>query len=198
MEEAICRAEQRLFLNEWLKHPTQLGTLAPVTVKFADALAKLIPNPKNAKIVEIGAGTGRITRALLRAGVQPQNLVTVELSARLCDFLRQCWSHSPEQSPIIIEGDAKNLPNIIPPEFVGNTTTVVSAIPFRYIPPIVRTHIIEAAGHVLTNNGHILHVTYNPACPMPALQNWSSYKRLALWWNLPPAFVFEFKQSHSL
>lgn len=188
----ICREERRIFLNEWRQNPTQLGTLAPVTVKFADALAALIPNPSEAKIVEIGAGTGRITRALLRAGVQPHNLVAVELNHHLCRFLQQCWKNTPDKSPTIIEGNAIDLPNIIPAEFVGTTTTVVCAIPFRYLQPVVRSHIIEAAGKVLAPGASMLHVTYHPCSPMPDMAGWSARKRLALWWNLPPAFVFEF------
>lgn len=193
VEKAICRAERHIFLDEWRKHPTQLGTLAPVTVRFADAVSALIPSPDCAKIVEIGAGTGRITRALLRAGVNPKNLVAVELSSRLCDFLRQCWNHDSSESPTIVEGNAVDLPNIIPCGFVGHTTTVVSAIPFRYIGPNVRSQIIKAAGKILAPGGSMLHVTYHPRCPMPSMDEWGSQKRLAMWWNVPPAFVFEFK-----
>lgn len=191
----ICRAERRIFLDEWRRHPTQLGTLAPVTVKFADAVSALVPKPSQAKVVEIGAGTGRITRSLLRAGILPQNLVAVELSSRLCEFLHQCWGRTPDQSPIVVEGNAIDLPSIIPQDFVGHTTTVVSAIPFRYISPAVRSQIIEAVGKVLSPGGSMLHVTYHPCCPMPDVDGWRSQKRLAMWWNVPPAFVFEFKPS---
>lgn len=190
-EKIICREERRVFFNEWRQHPTQLGTLAPITVKLADTTAALIPNPAQAKVVEIGAGTGRLSRAILRAGVQPHNLVVVELNSRLCQFLHQCWRHA-KNAPHVVEGNAIHLKDIIPADFVGQTTTVVSAIPFRYLTADIRGQIMNAAGSVLQPGGSMLHVTYHPACPAPVELGWQSRRRAALWWNLPPAFVFEF------
>lgn len=189
VEDAICRAERRLFLSEWRRHPAQLGTLAPISKRLADAAAGLIQNPQEARVVEIGAGTGRLTRSILRAGVKPKNLVAVELNGKLCEFLRDSLNNTIE----VIEGDACKLKSIIPESFVGTTTTVVSAIPFRYISDAVRTNIIQAAGSVMKQGAEMLHVTYHPLSPMPDLADWVSERKVALWWNLPPAFVFSFK-----
>ena len=57
-------------------------------------------------VVEIGAGAGALTRALLREGAQ--RIVAIESDARLAGFLRQ-WSEGLDEKVMleIIEGDAR-------------------------------------------------------------------------------------------
>eukprot|EP01037_Dinobryon_pediforme_P014869 gene14869-15006_t len=145
-----------------------MGTLAPITPRLAKLVASLVSNPSDL-IVEIGAGTGRLTRALLAEGVKPKNLALVELDPEFCVFLKETLKDAPEcknSMPHIIEGDATKLPEIIPESFKGKVSTVVSAIPFMYLPTIVREQIVKSSFDVLKPTGSILHVTYNPKSPL--------------------------------
>jgi phosphatidylethanolamine/phosphatidyl-N-methylethanolamine N-methyltransferase len=76
-EIILRRRENTLFFKRWIKHPFQMGTLAPITPRLAKLVASLVSNPSDL-IVEIGAGTGRLTRALLAEGVKPKNLAFEE------------------------------------------------------------------------------------------------------------------------
>ena len=190
-EAQIRRAENRLFFRRWLKNPRQLGTLAPISVKLSMLAAKeaLSQYKPGTPVVEIGAGTGRLTRALLHCGVLPQDLTVVELDRQMCAFLRKSIPHIH-----VIEGDATHLPDLISPEICEKVGVVVSAIPLMYLNEKLRKSLINAAFSILKPEAKVVHVTYNPKSP---LTFWSSVKQnrvAATWFNFPPGFVWQFQQ----
>jgi phosphatidylethanolamine/phosphatidyl-N-methylethanolamine N-methyltransferase len=198
LEKKIKRKENFLFFRRWIKHPLQLGTLAPITANLANLAASSVSNPKGT-YVEIGAGTGRLSRALLYQGVKPENLALVDLDKFFCDFLRQTLPSilkSEEKMPHIIEGDAAHLPSILPSHFVGNVDIVFSVIPLMYIPPTARQTIIEAAFKVLKPGGSIIHITYNPRSPLDFMRNLNQRRYGQVWLNLPPGFVWRYQQTN--
>ena len=144
---SLRKRENRLFFKQWIKHPGRLGTLAPISVQFAKTVAAELTTPDEL-IVEIGAGTGRLTRALLEGGVNPEKLAAVELDGSLASFLRQTLPGLYDEqttAPHIIEGDATYLDTLIPAKWVGKVDTVVSVIPLMYLPKEQRLAIIDAA-----------------------------------------------------
>lgn len=190
-EGQIRRAENRLFFRRWLKNPRQLGTLAPISVKLSMLAAKeAVSHYKpGTPVVEIGAGTGRLTRALLRQGVQPQDLTVVELDSEMCAFLRASIPHIH-----VIEGDANHLADLVAPEICEKVGVVVSAIPLMYLDEKLRKSLISAAFSILRPEAKIVHVTYNPGSP---LRFWRSIKQsrvASTWFNVPPGFVWQFQQ----
>lgn len=194
-EIILRRRENTLFFKRWIKHPFQMGTLAPITPRLAKLVANLVSNPSDL-IVEIGAGTGRLTRALLAEGVKPKNLALVELDPEFCVFLKETLKDAPEcknSMPHIIEGDATKLPEIIPESFKGKVSTVVSAIPFMYLPTIVREQIVKSSFDVLKPTGSILHVTYNPKSPLAFKKDLKQECLGKLWLNFPPGFVWKYQ-----
>jgi phosphatidylethanolamine/phosphatidyl-N-methylethanolamine N-methyltransferase len=194
LEKKIRRKENLLFFRRWIKHPLQLGTLAPITINLANLAASSVSNPDGI-YVEIGAGTGRLSRALLHQGIKPENLALVELDKFFCDFLRQTLPSilkPGEKTPHIIEGDAAHLLSILPSHFVGKVDIVFSVIPFMYISPIARQAIIEAAFKVLKPGGSIIHITYSPRSPLDFMKNLDQRRYGQIWLNLPPGFVWHY------
>lgn len=184
--------ENRLFFKRWLRHPFQLGTLAPISQKFASYAASLLPHTKG-PIVEVGAGTGRLTRALLQHGVQPQELAAIELDSTLCDFLRQTIPQIH-----VIEADARYIAELIPSEWVGEVSTIVSVIPFMYLSMDARLEIVSSCFQVMAERGTFLQVTYSARSPLKGVTTLLGKKLLAkrvgrLLWNLPPGFVWQYQ-----
>jgi phosphatidylethanolamine/phosphatidyl-N-methylethanolamine N-methyltransferase len=189
-EAQIRRAENLLFFRRWIKNPRQLGTLAPISLKLATLAAKaaISSYKPGTPIIEIGAGTGRLTRALLKEGVHPQDLTVVELDSQMCDFLRQTLPHIH-----VIEGDACHLGTLIPAEYVGKVCVIVSAIPLMYLKEEMRRSIIKAAFAVLKPEAEIIHVTYNNKSPLRFWQDIQQSRAAATWFNIPPGFVWRFQ-----
>ena len=202
--------ENKLFFKQWIKHPGRLGTVAPISVRLAHAAAKQVSQDQASQdgdhgyVVEIGAGTGRLTRALLERGIKSTRLAVVELDTTLCAFLKDTLPAVCPTSgaPLVIEGDATYLSDLIPATWVGNVETVVSAIPLMYLSEDIRTAIIEAAFRVLKPGGKLLHVTYNPKSPLAFSRAYNQERVVGLWVNLPPGFVWSYTkiediQTHS-
>ena len=118
------RDENLLFLRQLMKNPKSLGALFPSSNMLANFITSHVDLVADYLIVEIGAGTGRFTQALLRAGVTPDKLVIVELDPAMCVFLRKNFPNV-----MVVEGDAKDLKNLLPAQIVGSVTTIISGIP---------------------------------------------------------------------
>ena len=190
-EAQIRRAENWLFFRRWLKNPRQLGTLAPISVKLSRLAAKeaLSQYTPGMPVVEIGAGTGRLTRALLNCGVRPEDLTVVELDGEMCDFLRKSI---PDIH--VIEGDATHLNSLIPSQICEKVGVVVSAIPLMYLNEPLRQSLIKAAFSVLRPQAKIVHVTYNPKSPLNFWKTIKQSRVAAAWFNFPPGFVWQFQE----
>lgn len=190
-EAQIRRAENWLFFRRWLKNPRQLGTLAPISVKLSRLAAKeaLSQYTPGTPVVEIGAGTGRLTRALLNCGVRAQDLTVVELDGEMCDFLRKSI---PDIH--VIEGDATHLSDLISPQIFQKVAVVVSAIPLMYLNEPLRQSLIKAAFSVLRPQAKIIHVTYNPKSPLNFWKTIKQNRVAAAWFNLPPGFIWQFQE----
>lgn len=183
----LVKSEQNLFFRRWLKAPKQLGTLAPISQRLADKATCLVQNAATAKVVEIGAGTGRLTRTLLQAGVRDENLTAVELDAEFCNFLKNSL---PQVK--VIEGDAGQLPHLLGAQAVGTVDYVFSVIPLMYLEQRLRDHIVNQALAVLKPGGKLYHVCYSPFSPMGKNKLIKSKRVFSLWLNIPPGFVWEF------
>jgi phosphatidylethanolamine/phosphatidyl-N-methylethanolamine N-methyltransferase len=196
INKSLEQSENKIFFKQWLRSPGKLGTFAPISLKLAYCAAAQIDTSSNPLVVEIGAGTGRLSRALLAKGVNPSRLAMVELDAKLSDFLKSSMSESYQGhvSANIINGDARDLKNLIPSDWVGKVDYVVSAVPLMYMSEELREQIIQSALDVLHPlHGNILHVTYSPISPLRFMESELLAKRVvSLWGNMPPGFVWKF------
>ncbi len=202
INKSIATAESKLFFKQWLKSPLQLGSFAPISMKLARLAAHQLTITKDTKIVEIGAGTGRLTHAMLAKGVNITKLAMVELDPVMCGFLRHSLQqlYSLKSELKVIEGDADALAKIIPSSWVGKVDYVVSAIPLFNLDESARKRIISAALEVLNPvTGSIIHVSYSPASPIKFMEGEILQKRaVSLWGNVPPGFVWRFTQKRYL
>lgn len=192
-ESRIKREESKLFFSQWIKHPARLGTVAPISEKLANLAASFIE--PHERVLEIGAGTGRLTRSLLKRNINIDNFYALELDPNLCSFLKKSLPFVN-----VIEGNAFYLDKIIPSQLVGELDVVVSAIPLMYLKPVDRIALIQACFKVLKPKGKILHVTYNPNSPLDIDMSSANLKieskRVgAVWLNLPPGFIWQYVQN---
>lgn len=194
--KSLVTEENRLFFKQWLKSPIQLGTFAPISLKLAHLAASQLDITEKTTIVEIGAATGRLTRALLAKGVNLNKLAMVELDQAMSEFLKVSLHnlYRSNTQPKVIHGNAEVLSELIPTSWIGKVDYVVSTIPLAYMEEAMRERIIQAALDVLNpETGSILHVTYSPVSPIRFMEGELLQKRVvSLWGNMPPGFVWRF------
>jgi phospholipid N-methyltransferase len=173
-----------LFTREILRTPRTMGTGCPSSRRLAKAMASFVPLTKSKLVVELGSGTGVVTKALLQHGVAPERLVSIEQSANLADYL-----HKKYPQVRIIEGDAMQLCHLLGDDY-QQVSAVVSGLPFRVLPQAVRQGIIKQIEKVLPQNGLFIQFTYDISGKTKLLP--SQFKQVShktVWSNIPPARV---------
>ncbi|MDR2416718.1 MAG: methyltransferase domain-containing protein [Holosporales bacterium] len=179
--------EKFFFVRQWARHPLQFGAILPSSSTLCAALAQYVPTDEY--VVELGAGTGNLTRALLDQGVPPERLIAVEIDEKCCALLRKKFPHL-----TVIQGDARHLCSLLPPDIVGHVGTIVSCLPFLNFSPSVRRAIVQACTHVLVSVGQIFLLTYSPISPIPSKAYGFSKKCLKfVFSNVPPASIWRYQ-----
>jgi phosphatidylethanolamine/phosphatidyl-N-methylethanolamine N-methyltransferase len=173
------------FLKGWIRNPLAMGAFAP----SGKALAKLMAKDVGAasRVVELGAGTGTVTAALLASGVAPHNLYLVERDAQFVKILERRFPRCQ-----VVAADALDLEQ----EFGTNAAFdfVISGLPLLCFSPEKRYRVIDQALSLLKPHGRLHQFTYAGRCPVDRdlraqLRVDSSLLGIAPV-NLPPAFVY--------
>ena len=142
-------------------------------------------------VVELGAGTGNLTRMLLEAGVPEDRLLTVELDKELCSYLAETMPNIN-----VIHGNACDLTKILPKAAIGNVSTVISGMPMTNMKHDIKQKIIDSCLEVMTEEGEILQYTYRPLSPLAADKFGLSKQRVGMTFrNLPPATVWRYTRA---
>ena len=135
------RAGTALFLKRWLRRPFSVGAVVPSGRLLAQAMARATFSEmkgRDGHVIELGAGTGEVTNALLAAGIPANRLALVERDPELASFLRRHFT-----GPRIVEGDAARLPKILAEQGIGSVSAVVSSLPLLSLPAEVVRGIVE-------------------------------------------------------
>lgn len=181
-------SEVLVFLRSILDDPRRVGAVMPSSSALARQMAKHVRLRPGQVVVELGAGTGVVTKALLEAGVPRDRLFVVELDGRLADYIAQRF---PGIS--VINGDAARIGDFLPPHLVGQVSTVISSLPLRPMPPDLQRRIVDAAFAVMPEDGALIQYTYPTGSPLPAESFGLVAENLGrIWFNVPPAAVWRF------
>ena len=142
-------------------------------------------------VVELGPGTGSVTRALLATGVPEERLVLVERDRYLHEWLK-------EQFPgaNVLLSDARQLDELLPAGQAGRVSTVVSSLPLNSLPRNERDEIVRVAFRVLSGNGSLVQYSYGVPSPLPCEALGLTGQRVAFAAaNLPPATVWRYSRA---
>ena len=172
------------FVKSFLKNPKAMGAIYPSSKRLAKIMASYAVFSQNQLIVELGAGTGVITQAMLSRGIPAERIIAIESSPDLVEHFRM---HFPKIK--VIAGDASHLAELLKNE-IRPIGTIISALPLRSLSKEVTERILSAIPAVLTPHGRYIQFTYdlrNNARFYPQ-QYQLAYKKL-VWVNIPPAKV---------
>ncbi len=99
-----------LCMKRWLANPLQMGSIVPSSPALYRRVVQQIRRTGDEGVIELGAGTGVVSRALLEGGLPPERVTVVEIVPSMATHLRQMLP-----GVEVIEGDARALPSLIPP-----------------------------------------------------------------------------------
>ena len=77
-----------LFFRRWLANPLQMGSIIPSSPRLGELIARQIDRQSNSFVLELGAGTGAITRSLINSGISPGRIAVVEIVPEMANHLQ--------------------------------------------------------------------------------------------------------------
>lgn len=186
-ESALGVSNPWMFFRRWIANPLQMGSVIPSSGALCRRVVAQTRRAPDEVVLELGAGTGVISRALLAGGVPADRLVVVEIVPDMAAHLRRALP-----GVTVIEGDARELPALLSRFAHGRIGTVVCGIPLVLLPLSEQRRFIAAIEAVAPGRG-FLHYSYCATSPLPARKHRLVLRREA--WtplNFPPASVWRY------
>ena len=177
------------FYKAFFRNPRAIGAVTPSSKRLATAIASHIPSPQTGFVIELGGGTGVITKAILDQGIDEQKIIVIENSEGLAEKLSKRF---PKVKTI--HGSAAHLADLLG-ERANHVQTIVSGLPLLALPKNVTQQILEQVDNVLKPGGYYIQFTYG--LQKGILENNPHYEKVLskrVWLNTPPARIDVFKR----
>lgn len=169
-------------LAHLIKAPALTGAVAPSSQFLAKAMADAAQGAEH--IVELGAGTGPVTRVLARR-YPDATLTVVELQPALAGKLARAYPRT-----LVHAGPAAEVLDQLACD--GRPVVIVSSLPFRSMPAVVRAQTRNSILQFLRRNpgSWLVQFTYQPRAPFDGEHGFTWKRKRTVVANLPPAGVW--------
>lgn len=159
---APAGADRLLLLKLWLRAPLTIATWGPSSPAMAEAFARHVDPVAPDPVLELGAGTGPVTRAILARGLPPERLILVEKVPELCALLRRRFPGA-----TVIEGDAAEIGPQLQARGIERLALAISTLPIVWFPIAAQRAIVDACFARMGREGRFLQMTNQIASPLP-------------------------------
>lgn len=184
--------EEIRFFKGWISNTRAVGSIIPTSSITARRMAS-VADPRSAlPVLELGPGTGAITKAILEKGIAPERVVSVEFST---DF----YNHLVERFEGVhfINGDAFDLDKTLGALKDQQFDSVISAVPLLNFPMHRRVALIEDLLDRIPVGRPIVQISYGPVSPVTAMPDRYQISHLDfVVRNIPPAQLWVYRKTH--
>lgn len=188
----VRRNGKGAFLREFIRHPLQVGSVIPSSSHMERHLAATTQAAQASLIVELGAGNGGVTKALLQALPENGRLLTLEINPELHKLVQEIN----DERLLPHMGSAADLQYILNKYSLPAPDVVVSGIPFSTMNHADGSRIVEeirdalpAGGSFVAYQAHKRVAQLVQECPGLELEE---DKRE--WLNIPPMMVYRWRK----
>lgn len=141
-----------VFFQQFLKHPRQIGSITPSSHFLERRIVQIAGVASARLVVELGAGTGGTTRAILDAMGPDARLLVVEINRQFCGLLRRI-----DDPRLVVHcGSARDLRDALSQHDLREPDAVISGIPFSTIERRTGSLILETISSVLAPGGRFV------------------------------------------
>jgi phosphatidylethanolamine/phosphatidyl-N-methylethanolamine N-methyltransferase len=184
-------ADTALFFGLWLRKPLQIAAICPSSAPVGAAMARLIDPVRPGPVLELGSGTGTITRGLVAAGWPPHRIIAYERESQLLDILRR-----EIRGVTAVLGDAADLENQLRRLSIDRLAAVVSSLPIKWFSLAEQGAVLRPCFARLGRDGPFLQLTNAFSSPLPTERLGISGREAArIWRNVPPAQIWAYTSS---
>ncbi|MDP3204997.1 MAG: rRNA adenine N-6-methyltransferase family protein [Hydrogenophaga sp.] len=181
------------FALGYLRHPRRVGAIAPASKALAQAILHEVMRAAPNTLIEVGAGTGAITRALLPALAQADRFMVIERDPGFAQLLRRAFPDLEVLNHCATRLDTLDIVKHSP-------VTVVSSLPLLSMTRDEAHGCIDAMVTLIEGRPGSRLIQYTYASPhlrpfkdIPV--GWRWRRAASIWANLPPATVWTLEQA---
>lgn len=172
-----------IFLKQGIRNIRQTGSLVGSSVHLSKQMTKDINFQQPLHIVELGAGTGTMTRYILSAMNKQTSLTAFEINPVLFGKLNRLDDHR----LVKVNQNVLQLPEYVYDESVDY---IISGLPLANIRKRQKLNILDACKRVLKPGGHYIQFQYSLNDVSLLKRNFSSVKYGFTLLNIPPAVIY--------
>jgi len=182
--------DRQIFFRHWLKNPLGIAALLPSGDKVARGMAREIDLARPGAVLELGGGTGGVTRGLFDAGCPVDRLVVIE---REPDLARHLERRFPGLR--VICGDACEMARLLKAAGIDRLAGVASSLPIKWFPLGAQRAILDASFALLGPGGSFVQLTNALASPLPAAElGLESEEVLRIWAHFLPVQIWRYRR----
>jgi phospholipid N-methyltransferase len=174
------------FLKAFLKNPRRTGSIIQSSPILADKMLEKI-DFRNAKcIVELGSGSGIITKKILKKMRPDCVLLCFEIEKNLAKKLKNIK----DQRLIVICDSAEKIDIYLKKSGFRKADCIVSGLPLASLPPKTSCSILKTIYAYLPSGGQYVQFQYSLISLRQIKYLFSSVAISFVFLNFPPAFVY--------
>jgi phosphatidylethanolamine/phosphatidyl-N-methylethanolamine N-methyltransferase len=175
-----------VFFGLWLQNPLRIAAANPSGAHLADTVARHVDLSRPGPVLELGAGTGSLTRGLIRAGCPPQRIIALEREPRLAAVLRRDF-------PLmtVIEDDATRIGDHLATR-ADRLCAVVSSLPIKWFSRQQQQAVVGPCLDRLGPGGTFLQTTNAFTSPLASELGLAGSEIARVWRNLLPTQLWSY------
>ena len=183
------------FLRAFVERPFATGAIAPSSQRLAAQMVDKLCLRDAETVVEIGPGTGALTRAILEDIAPRTLLLAVELNPRFAAHLRETLPARVD----VVNGSGEHIAQYLSERGRSEADCIVSGLPWAGFTRDLQERLLAAVVSSLRPGGRFTTFAYVHGLPFPAARRlrrllgagFASVERSQIVWrNLPPAIVY--------
>ena len=175
------------FLSLSLKSLKTTGTVAPSSRQLCHKMTRRIDCKKDIRVLELGAGNGVMTKAILKKMSPGSSLYASEIHPEFCRQLREIE----DKRLHVIEGSAEDIQSALPTlHDVSEIDFIISSMPFVILPEDVFHSVLQACQNLLKPEGAFIQFHYSALEKRQYLPYFPHCKISFVPVNIPPAWVY--------
>jgi phosphatidylethanolamine/phosphatidyl-N-methylethanolamine N-methyltransferase len=183
------------FLRAFVERPFATGAIAPSSQRLAAQMVDKLCLRDAETVVEIGPGTGALTRAILDDIAPHTLLLAVELNPRFAAHLRETLPARVD----VVNGSGEHLAEYLRERGRREADCIVSGLPWASFTRELQERLLSSVVGALRPGGRFTTFAYVHGLLFPSARRlgrmlgarFASVERSKIVWrNLPPAFVY--------
>lgn len=167
---------------------------------LAERLAVVVPRRADRRqvVVELGAGSGEVTEAIVRRVGPGTTVIAVEKDAELAGRLRDRGLGAD-----VVNADALELPALLAERGLDRADVIVSVLPWTLLPPARQRQFLDVFAGALHADGVFTAAAYSTGFWAPTARRFRTelhrcfhevVPTRTVWRNLPPAMTYICRQ----